>query len=402
MCPRPAGERAGRGRPRCRRPGYPVPRDLRRVPAALRGVGRGPGHARARGAARAWCEPCRPGSSTPRCSGTVLDRAAGADAGLLAGAPDPAWVYFVHSFAPEVTADTVSTCDYGGTVTASAERGPVWGTQFHPEKSGPVGLAILANFVDRRRRRRRRPGHRSGPLSGHRHPGRQRGPAGPGGLRPSVRSTGIRSSWPAPSPTAARPGCTWSTSTRPAPATRSTAPPCWPSPPRWTIPVQTGGGVRGDEDVDDAARPAAWPGSSSAPRCSTRPDWRGRSAERHPGRVAVGLDYRLGRRRPGRGGRPRLGATGGRTVAEVLDELAGVDLAAVIVTAIERDGMLAGPDLEGLGRGAGGDAAAGDRLRRGRLGRRHPDPGPAVGGGRRRRAGGCREPSPDGPWSTGF
>jgi len=32
-------------------------------------------------------------------------------------------------------------------VVAAAERGPVWGTQFHPEKSGSVGLAILANFV---------------------------------------------------------------------------------------------------------------------------------------------------------------------------------------------------------------------------------------------------------------
>ncbi len=32
-------------------------------------------------------------------------------------------------------------------MTASAERGPVWGTQFHPEKSGTVGLGILANFV---------------------------------------------------------------------------------------------------------------------------------------------------------------------------------------------------------------------------------------------------------------
>ena len=32
-------------------------------------------------------------------------------------------------------------------MTASAERGSVWGTQFHPEKSGAVGLAILANFV---------------------------------------------------------------------------------------------------------------------------------------------------------------------------------------------------------------------------------------------------------------
>jgi len=67
---------------------------------------------------------------------------------LLAGTPDPAWVYFVHSFAPEVTADTSSTCAYGGTVTASAERGRVWGTQFHPEKSGSVGLHILTNFVE--------------------------------------------------------------------------------------------------------------------------------------------------------------------------------------------------------------------------------------------------------------
>jgi len=66
---------------------------------------------------------------------------------LLAGVPDPAWVYFVHSYAPEVTDDTTATCDYGGPVVAAAERGPVWGTQFHPEKSGTVGLGILANFV---------------------------------------------------------------------------------------------------------------------------------------------------------------------------------------------------------------------------------------------------------------
>ena len=66
---------------------------------------------------------------------------------LLTGVPDPAWVYFVHSYAPEPTDDTTATCDYGGPVVAAAERGPVWGTQFHPEKSGTVGLGILANFV---------------------------------------------------------------------------------------------------------------------------------------------------------------------------------------------------------------------------------------------------------------
>jgi glutamine amidotransferase len=38
-------------------------------------------------------------------------------------------------------------CDYGGLVVATAEAGRVWGTQFHPEKSGATGLAVLANFV---------------------------------------------------------------------------------------------------------------------------------------------------------------------------------------------------------------------------------------------------------------
>jgi len=66
---------------------------------------------------------------------------------MLAGLPDGAWVYFVHSYAPEVTDATVAVCDYGGPVTAAAERGRVWGTQFHPEKSAANGLTLLANFV---------------------------------------------------------------------------------------------------------------------------------------------------------------------------------------------------------------------------------------------------------------
>ena len=67
--------------------------------------------------------------------------------GLLAGVLEGAWVYFVHSYAPEFSPDVVATCDYGGEVVAAVSRGPLWGTQFHPEKSGPVGLSILANFV---------------------------------------------------------------------------------------------------------------------------------------------------------------------------------------------------------------------------------------------------------------
>jgi imidazole glycerol-phosphate synthase subunit HisH len=57
------------------------------------------------------------------------------------------WVYFVHSFAPPVGAETVAVCDYGGPVAAIVERGNLWGAQFHPEKSGRTGLALLANFV---------------------------------------------------------------------------------------------------------------------------------------------------------------------------------------------------------------------------------------------------------------
>jgi len=57
------------------------------------------------------------------------------------------WVYFVHSFAAASSDDTVATCDYGGPVVAVERRDNVWAAQFHPEKSGPVGLQILRNFV---------------------------------------------------------------------------------------------------------------------------------------------------------------------------------------------------------------------------------------------------------------
>lgn len=67
---------------------------------------------------------------------------------LLAGLPDPAWMYFVHSYAPEPTPDVVATCDYGGEVVAVVERGNVTAAQFHPEKSGANGLRLLRNWVD--------------------------------------------------------------------------------------------------------------------------------------------------------------------------------------------------------------------------------------------------------------
>jgi glutamine amidotransferase len=71
----------------------------------------------------------------------------GATSALLAGIADGAWMYFVHSYAPEAGEGVIATCDYGGPVVAAVERGQLWATQFHPEKSSTVGLALLANFV---------------------------------------------------------------------------------------------------------------------------------------------------------------------------------------------------------------------------------------------------------------
>jgi imidazole glycerol-phosphate synthase subunit HisH len=67
---------------------------------------------------------------------------------LFAGLGDGTRFYFVHSYAPEPDGDAVAAvCDYGGRFAAAVERGNLFGTQFHPEKSGQAGLALLANFV---------------------------------------------------------------------------------------------------------------------------------------------------------------------------------------------------------------------------------------------------------------
>ena len=57
------------------------------------------------------------------------------------------YVYFVHSFyAAECEQDTIAVTEYGALLTAAAARGNVMGCQFHPEKSGQVGLSILRAF----------------------------------------------------------------------------------------------------------------------------------------------------------------------------------------------------------------------------------------------------------------
>jgi glutamine amidotransferase len=71
------------------------------------------------------------------------------DAWIARGVPDGAHVYFTHSYAAPITDDSIAVTQHGSPFAAMVERGPVAGVQFHPEKSGDVGLRILRNFVAR-------------------------------------------------------------------------------------------------------------------------------------------------------------------------------------------------------------------------------------------------------------
>jgi glutamine amidotransferase len=67
---------------------------------------------------------------------------------LFESVPDEP-VYFVHSYAPEPSdaSTIIATSEHGDRFVAAVRSGAVSGTQFHPERSGRVGLAIMANVV---------------------------------------------------------------------------------------------------------------------------------------------------------------------------------------------------------------------------------------------------------------
>lgn len=69
------------------------------------------------------------------------------DSPLLQGIEEGSSVYFVHSYMAYTPRENISAvCDYGVEITALVEKGMIFGTQFHPEKSGEVGLQMLKNF----------------------------------------------------------------------------------------------------------------------------------------------------------------------------------------------------------------------------------------------------------------
>jgi len=84
-------------------------------------------------------------------TGLVPDGRNDWDGTLLDGLDIGANVYFVHSYSaqPENSEDRLAAAQYNGQyICAAVQRGPMCGVQFHPEKSGPVGLRILRRFVE--------------------------------------------------------------------------------------------------------------------------------------------------------------------------------------------------------------------------------------------------------------
>lgn len=82
----------------------------------------------------------------PHVGWNTLERT-GRESVLLKGIVDEAAVYFTHSYAAPVTEAAVTTTTHGSAFASTVESDRVFGVQWHPEKSGTVGLAVLSNFV---------------------------------------------------------------------------------------------------------------------------------------------------------------------------------------------------------------------------------------------------------------
>jgi glutamine amidotransferase len=70
------------------------------------------------------------------------------DSSIVEDVQNGSQVYFTHSFVAPVTGDTVAVTEHGEPFAAVVQRGHVAGVQFHPEKSGDVGLQVLRNFLN--------------------------------------------------------------------------------------------------------------------------------------------------------------------------------------------------------------------------------------------------------------
>lgn len=70
------------------------------------------------------------------------------DSTLFKGIPNKTYFYFVHSFAVDVYEHTLAVCEYGNPFSAGLHKDNFFGVQFHPERSGAAGAALLENFIN--------------------------------------------------------------------------------------------------------------------------------------------------------------------------------------------------------------------------------------------------------------
>jgi phosphoribosylformimino-5-aminoimidazole carboxamide ribotide isomerase len=112
--------------------------------------------------------------------------------------------------------------------------------------------------------------------------------------------------------------------------------------------VQAGGGVRTDDAAEELLKGAGVARVVLGTGALEDPGLAGRCARRWPGRVAVGLDYRIGADGAAEAQAQGWLAGSGWRVTELLDLWAGEPLGAVVVTAVARDGMLDGPDVDAM------------------------------------------------------
>lgn len=91
--------------------------------------------------------PDAPGLKIPHMGWNSLELKK--DTRLFAGIPSQSYVYFVHSYylKAEREEEVAASTEYGITIHAAVEKGNIFACQFHPEKSGEVGLKILKNFA---------------------------------------------------------------------------------------------------------------------------------------------------------------------------------------------------------------------------------------------------------------
>jgi glutamine amidotransferase len=106
------------------------------------------GSHRGLGLVRGRVVPIPPGRTIPHMGWNQVRH--GGDIDILAGCRDGGRFYFAHSYYADIgdSEAEIAFTDYGFEMPAAVQKKNIYGTQFHPEKSGPAGLAVLENFAD--------------------------------------------------------------------------------------------------------------------------------------------------------------------------------------------------------------------------------------------------------------